>query len=100
MQMYKCNVCGAVFEDPAELPMEKDTGYIPEACPRCGEVDSFDEVTVCKACGEIVENDCYDFCDSCFKKLKDNLEVAKFDIGLSSEALAEMVEQFYEREDV
>lgn len=68
---YKCDYCGAVFTDPAEVI--EDNGEKWAGCPSCGGT-SLIEGTRCECCGEFAD-DYSELCDNCRADLR-NLTLA------------------------
>lgn len=67
--MYKCEDCGAVFEEPYEY-REPDVNFFADWCPYCHS-DDIVEVKECALCGELTA--VYDltidgFCPACVEK--------------------------------
>ena len=67
--MFRCNDCGAVFEEPYEY-REPDVNYYADWCPECHS-DDITEVKECAICGELVPF--YDltidgYCPACVEK--------------------------------
>ena len=92
--MYKCESCGAIFEEPADR--KEQVGYEPYdvetfgVCPECGSED-FYEVVQCEECGDWFspeETLTEYFCKECEEKLVQNeISNSKFTglIGLCDE---------------
>lgn len=67
--MYKCDDCGAVFEEPYEY-REPDVNFFADWCPYC-QSDAIFEVKECALCGELTavfDMTIDGFCPECVEK--------------------------------
>lgn len=67
---YKCDECGAVFTDPAEII--EDTGEKWAGCPSCGCTSLIEGVS-CGCCGEFTEDGYSELCENCRADLDNQL---------------------------
>ena len=74
MKMYKCVVCGHLFEEGEQASFFEEQGFGYEyckrqqGCPICkGE---YEEIKPCKICGSYVRDIDEEYCNDCKSKVK------------------------------
>jgi len=95
--MFKCEDCGAVFEEPAVSREYHGLEYGYEErghCPNCGS-DDYTNSKVCDICGEPAWGS--DYCEDCKEKAK---EFLKIDFGyFESTSVEDLLDLFNEALD-
>ncbi|MEG1061642.1 MAG: hypothetical protein RSE43_08860 [Oscillospiraceae bacterium] len=78
--MYKCENCGAVFDEPEHLFEDRGEGMYESrcGCPACGE--AFDEAYFCDSCGGYCLSDelCCGLCADCAEAQYDEERALEF----------------------
>ena len=76
MIRYRCDYCGAYFDEPLKIPYRETVGeftreYVAEVCPVCF-CDSLSHACDCPKCGEPMQAGAR-LCDDCRKSLLERL---------------------------
>jgi DNA-directed RNA polymerase subunit RPC12/RpoP len=77
---YKCDYCGAVFADPAEVI--EDNGEKWAGCPSCGGT-SLIEGASCGCCGEFTEDWYSRLCENCRADLDNQILAFLLDLPIA-----------------
>ena len=84
---YRCDYCGAYFDEPLKIPYRETVGeftreYVDEVCPVCFCDNSLSHACDCPKCGEPMQEGAR-LCDDCRKSLLGRL--TEFADSLTSE---------------
>ena len=74
---YRCDYCGAYFDEPLKIPYRETVGeftreYVDEVCPVCFCDNSLSHACDCPKCGEPMQEGAR-LCDDCRKSLLERL---------------------------
>lgn len=99
MTMYKCNVCGHLFEEGEEKTIFNDLGECHgfpvkepiDVCPVCK--GDYEEAKPCKICGTYDKDNDEDYCRECIADV--NKRMAKFIRSEFSEEEIELLREMF-----